>query len=129
MKAHASDYERMLREKKALAVAALLPSVAKVYPGRLGDDDQAQHLQHEFLSNRLNHLDYGRLRLIEEALDRLATGDYGRCLACDAVIPARRLQAVPWARYCVRCQEQADASGGTGELDDDLLYDHGGPVS
>ena len=30
------------------------------------------------------------------------------CLGCDKSIPARRLQIVPWAAYCVSCQEQVD---------------------
>ena len=60
----------------------------------------------EFISLHLNSLDYGQLRLIEEALDRFRAGDYGVCLACEEPIPAKRLQALPWARYCVSCQEE-----------------------
>ncbi len=45
------------------------------------------------------------LKEIEGALDRIAADDYGTCLACEEKIPAKRLQAVPWARYCIDCQE------------------------
>lgn len=45
---------------------------------------------------------------IEEALSRLDTGSYGVCEPCGDKIPARRLQAIPWARYCIECQEQAE---------------------
>jgi DnaK suppressor protein len=75
--------------------------------GRIADDDQAQISHDEFVSSRMNGLDYRQLRLVEEALDRLDAGDYGICLACDEPIPEKRLRALPWARYCVACQENA----------------------
>jgi DnaK suppressor protein len=62
-------------------------------------------LSAESVSLHLNVLDYAQLRLIEEGLDRLDSGDYGVCLSCEEPIPPKRLQAVPWARYCVGCQE------------------------
>jgi DnaK suppressor protein len=73
--------------------------------GRVAEDDQAQFLSDESVSLHLNTLDYAQLRLIEEALDRLDSGDYGICLSCEDPIPPKRLNAVPWARYCVTCQE------------------------
>lgn len=45
------------------------------------------------------------LKEIEGALERVEAGDYGFCQACEEKIPAKRLQAVPWARYCIDCQE------------------------
>ena len=45
------------------------------------------------------------VRLINEALVRLDDGEYGICLNCETPILAKRLAAVPWARYCVKCQE------------------------
>ena len=45
---------------------------------------------------------------IEEALRRLDGGQYGTCLNCSDDIPKARLRAVPWARYCIDCQEQAE---------------------
>jgi len=84
--------------------------------GRVAEDDQAQLSHDEFVSLHLNNLDYGQLRFIEEALDRLESGDYGICLACEEPIAAKRLAAIPWARYCVSCQEQA-SSGLMGEVE------------
>jgi DnaK suppressor protein len=75
--------------------------------GRVAEDDQAQISHDEFVSLRMNGLDYNQLRLVEEALDRLDTGDYGVCLACDEPIAEKRLRALPWARYCVTCQDLA----------------------
>jgi DnaK suppressor protein len=73
--------------------------------GRVAEDDQAQISHDEFVSLRMNGLDYQQLRLVEEALDRLDNGDYGICLGCDEPIAEKRLRALPWARYCVTCQE------------------------
>jgi DnaK suppressor protein len=101
-------YRRMLLEKKAALLAALgagakFDTIARL--GRVAEDDQAQISHDEFVSLRLNSLDYAQLRLIEEALDRLDSGDYGTCLACEEEIPPKRLRAVSWARYCVKCQD------------------------
>jgi len=56
----------------------------------------------------LTELDRWRLRLVEEALKRLDSGEYGRCQQCGLEIPERRLEVEPWARYCIRCQELED---------------------
>jgi DnaK suppressor protein len=99
-------YRQMLLEKREEVVSGLgvkFDTLAKM--GRVAEEDQAQLSHDEFVSLRLNSLDYGQLRLVEEALDRMQSGDFGVCLACEQPIPAKRLQALPWARYCVPCQE------------------------
>ena len=99
-------YRQMLLEKREEVVSVLcvkFDTLAKM--GRVAEEDQAQLSHDEFVSLRLNSLDYGQLRLVEEALDRMQSGDFGVCLACEQPIPAKRLQALPWARYCVPCQE------------------------
>jgi DnaK suppressor protein len=45
------------------------------------------------------------LRLVEEAMDRLSDGSYGECTNCGDEISAKRLEAIPWAPYCIKCQE------------------------
>ncbi len=47
------------------------------------------------------------LLLIEEAIEKMAAdnGDFGNCQNCAAEIPLARLKAVPWAKYCIDCQE------------------------
>jgi DnaK suppressor protein len=103
-------YRSMLLEKREDVLSGLgvkIDALAKM--GRVAEEDQAQISHDEFVSLRLNSLDYLQLRLVDEALDRLASGDYGVCLACDLAIPPKRLGALPWARYCVRCQEEIGA--------------------
>ena len=46
-----------------------------------------------------------QLVLINEALTRIADGEYGICQNCEKEINPKRLDAVPWARYCLDCQE------------------------
>jgi len=48
------------------------------------------------------------LRQVESALARIDSGSFGICLGYDGNIPARRLAILPWAAYCVVCQEQVD---------------------
>lgn len=45
------------------------------------------------------------LELIDEALVRIEAGEYGQCVHCGEPVQERRLEAVPWARHCLRCQD------------------------
>jgi DnaK suppressor protein len=113
-------YRKVLLEKRQNVMAGLgikFDTLAKM--GRVAEEDQAQLSHDEFISLRLNSLDYVQLRLIEEALDRIQAGDYGICLSCEEPIPAKRLQALPWAKYCVTCQQSLanlqDDAGASGK--------------
>ena len=55
------------------------------------------------------------LREISGALHRMETGHYGTCMECEEPISAKRLDAVPWARYCVKCQDLVAARIASGE--------------
>ncbi|HCA58136.1 MAG TPA: hypothetical protein DEP46_09160 [Blastocatellia bacterium] len=46
-----------------------------------------------------------QLALIDEALRRIDDDEYGICLNCEKPINPKRLAAIPWARYCIECQE------------------------
>lgn len=48
------------------------------------------------------------LRNVKGALARVADGSYGICMHCEEEIKPKRLDAVPWTKYCIRCQEAAD---------------------
>jgi DnaK suppressor protein len=91
-------YRKVLLEKRKNVMVGLgikFDTLAKM--GRVAEEDQAQISHDEFISLRL--------KMIEEALDRIEAGDYGICLSCEEPIPAKRLQALPWAKHCVSCQE------------------------
>lgn len=106
-----NQYRRMLLDRREQVLAAMgvkFDTLARM--GRVAEDDQAQLSHDEFVSLHLNSLDYAQLRLVEEALDRIRSGDYGVCLACEEPIAEKRLKVLPWARYCVQCQENAGAA-------------------
>jgi DnaK suppressor protein len=103
------------REEVMAGLGVKFDTMAKM--GRLAEEDAAQVIHDEYVSLQFNSLDYGQLRLVNEALDRLETGDYGICLNCEEPIPAKRLRALPWARYCIPCQE-ALLLGADAEQDD-----------
>jgi len=48
---------------------------------------------------------------IDEALKRIEEGTYGNCLSCEKKISVQRLKAVPFAAYCVPCQEKEEKKG------------------
>ena len=52
---------------------------------------------------------FARLRFIQEALKAIDRGQYGECVGCGEDINEKRLEAVPWATMCVRCQEETEA--------------------
>ena len=45
------------------------------------------------------------LTQIEEALERMDDSEYGVCVNCGQEVQPKRLEAVPWARYCITCQD------------------------
>ncbi len=61
------------------------------------------------------------LRQVRAALGRIEDGSFGICLHCEEDISPKRLAAVPWALYCIRCQEAADRH--EFERDDDMSTD------
>jgi DnaK suppressor protein len=54
----------------------------------------------------------GELGLVEDALKRIEKGTYGKCVECAEDIPTSRLEAVPWAPYCLKDQEAHDLEHG-----------------
>jgi DnaK suppressor protein len=101
-----ATYEQLLLNKRTAVLSDLgiKPDVER--PSAAAEEDRAQISHDEFVSLRLNSLEYVQLRLVNEALDRIRSGDYGICAECEKEIPGKRLNALPWARYCVPCQEE-----------------------
>jgi DnaK suppressor protein len=55
------------------------------------------------------------LRMIEAALARVEQGRYGVCVCCGDEINSRRLDALPWTQYCLRCQQASERAAGIHE--------------
>jgi DnaK suppressor protein len=54
----------------------------------------------------------GLLQMVDAALDRIREGTFGECLSCGEMIGPKRLDAVPWARYCIDCQSRIEEGRG-----------------
>ena len=61
----------------------------------------------EFLFKKSND-DRFILSLIQEALERMEAGAFGLCVVCGGEMQQKRLEAVPWARHCIGCQEKQE---------------------
>lgn len=48
------------------------------------------------------------LRMVDEALRRVEEGGFGECTHCENPIQKKRLEAVPWAKHCLECQDLQD---------------------
>ena len=83
--------------------------------GRIADQDTAQDIADraassytkEFLFSQSNN-DRQLLQMVETALLRIREGEFGECVSCGEEINAKRLEAVPWTRYCISCQEKLE---------------------
>lgn len=83
--------------------------------GRQSDEDSAQDIadraassyNKEFLFHQSNS-DRQLLEMVGDALERIQEGVFGQCISCGAEINPKRLEAVPWTRYCIQCQEKLE---------------------
>jgi DnaK suppressor protein len=101
------EYGELLLAKKAELLQGLgVESPALVESDGLADDDRAPLLHEQFIALEVKSLDYQTLKRVDAALDRIATGDYGVCVACGKDISPKRLAAIPWAHLCIDCQEK-----------------------
>lgn len=70
--------------------------------------DEVQHAAERELAIRTLDRESNLLRQVKAALQRMDHGTYGVCMHCEEDINVKRLNAVPWAPYCITCQEMAD---------------------
>jgi len=84
--------------------------------------DEVQNAAERELAIRNLDRESNLLRNVRNALHRVDEGTFGVCLHCEEDISLKRLNAVPWAPYCIQCQEIADRNQQEGqESFDDLL--------
>lgn len=104
-------HERLLRERAVtLALYRHDLSVGKASPDEGTEDvvDVANRANDQELLLTLSATEGKVIAQIDEALERLAAGGYGVCVHCQRPIGLPRLKAVPWARYCIDCQEKEE---------------------
>jgi DnaK suppressor protein len=112
------DKKRLDYYKKKLTTRReeLMKTIARTEEeGRQADDDPtvdladkaANSYTKEFLFGMTN-TDRTILNMIDEALKRIKTNEYGLCANCQEEMQQKRLEAVPWAKNCISCQEKIE---------------------
>jgi RNA polymerase-binding transcription factor len=112
----AMDKKRLEYYKKRLQARReeLMKIIARTEEeGRTADDDPtvdladkaANSYTKEFLFGQTN-TDRTILQMINDALERIEEDEYGLCTNCQDEVQQKRLEAVPWARHCISCQEK-----------------------
>lgn len=99
---------RLVGDVKAMADIALNDAHGSNMPIHMAELGSENYEQEFTLS--LMETEEGVLEAIDLAIERVNEGVYGKCTACDGVIPKTRLNAIPHAAMCVRCAEQHESS-------------------
>lgn len=100
-------------EKRRQAILAKVPDLR---PTQGGDDithgdslDIASSARDREITFMLKSRELDELRAVEDAIERIDNDDYGTCANCEDPIEIKRLEAVPWARFCRACQEEMES--------------------
>ena len=107
------DYFKRRLEERQQQLRRIVSRTAQ--DGRDSDLDTAQDIadkaassyNKEFLFTQSNN-DRQLLQMVEGALSRVREGSFGQCISCGREINPKRLEAVPWTRYCIECQEKME---------------------
>jgi DnaK suppressor protein len=114
--AHAEDtlqkYEKRLRQRQNELEQALASTVEQALASTVHDAQDVADLavagyQKEMLFSQGTQRN-SQLRLVRQALDRIADGSFGDCVLCYRAIGAKRVEALPWTPYCIDCQEKIE---------------------
>ena len=77
-----------------------------------GDEaDFALESSHGEINSQLAEASSRELAYVENALSRFEDNTYGKCEACKKGIPLARLQALPYATFCIECKQKVEQSG------------------
>jgi DnaK suppressor protein len=104
----------LIRRRDALrnALAGDLSVLQELRGQSRGDAaDFALDATHDEINSQLAEVESRELANIENALESMREGGYGLCDTCGEDIPLARLQALPYATLCIRCQREAEKSG------------------
>src|SRR5712671_154722 len=103
-----SKYKAMLEAKQAELSAGLRNREDIAIEKTPDAIDEVQLAGERELAIRNLDRESNLLRNVKGALARIADGSYGTCMHCEEDISLKRLNAVPWAAFCIRCQEAVD---------------------
>ena len=106
-------------EAKRLELAAQLSGRIRELTIEDGQQDLVDWIQgmsdRDEIAGMLNRFS-STLADVERSLRAINENCYGNCIRCDRPIAVKRLQSIPWAAYCVRCQEQFEAGEEEGSV-------------
>lgn len=114
--------EVLIKRRDALrrVLAGDLSSLKELRAQASGDVvDAALDSVHDEISSQLAEVESQELARTENALERMREGRYGVCENCGTNIPMARLQALPYATFCIKCQREAEREGSGGRADAD----------
>ena len=106
--------EVLIKRRDALrkALAGDLSMLKELREQSSGDVvDFALDSAQDEISSQLAEVESRELSHIDKALDRMRQGSYGKCESCEINIPMARLQALPYATFCIDCQREAEKQG------------------
>lgn len=106
------QYEKRLRQRQQELEKALANTVEQALSSNVDDaqdvaDQAVAGYQKEMLFSQ-GTVRNAQLRLVRQALNRIAEGSYGDCVRCYQAIGAKRIEALPWTPYCIACQERIE---------------------
>ena len=111
LEARQDELERVVRNRDAITIEKSADAL-----------DEVQHAAERELAIRNLDRESNLLRNVRSALRRIEDGSFGVCLHCEEEISPKRLAAVPWAPFCIQCQEQADRNQDeSNDMLDDML--------
>jgi DnaK suppressor protein len=111
------NYRTLLLAKQAELSSSMRTKLDTLTgPGDAALEDLAPVSHDQFIALRINSLDHLQLKLIEAALARIDSEEYGVCADCGDTISSGRLEAIPWAVRCIACQELYSSEADSAEL-------------
>lgn len=63
------------------------------------------------INSQLAEVESRELKKVENALEKMKAGTYGKCDGCKGNIPLARLEALPYAAHCIKCKLAAEKAG------------------
>lgn len=78
---------------------------------RIDSEDSVFEASQQDISSKLAEVENKELNKINNALNRIKLGKYGLCESCDSLIALPRLQALPYATFCISCQRKKEEKG------------------
>ena len=107
---------KLFRERLLLKKQEILEAYNKnMTYGKEADEEGAQDIADkasnsytkEFLFS-LSNSERDMLQLLDEALVRIGDRSFGVCVSCEDEMDKKRLEAIPWAKHCIACQEKQE---------------------